>query len=579
MKKLLVLMLSLMFLVSAGCTEKTDTKDQSASAGIFTPGTYEGIGQGRNGELKLEVTFSSEKIEEITLGEHSETQGFFETPAEKIPDEIISTQSLSVDIVTGATYTSKAILEAVENACLAAGADTSSLKKKTQAEDTQSEIVSYETDIVVVGGGIAGLAAALEAVDNGGEVILVEKMPILGGSTIRSGGKILAAGTDVQKSNGISDTADDFKNFLMKAGENQVDESYISLIAEKSNENIEWLIEQGVEFSDTIEPLHSTISPARGHVSASNSGAGFIQPLEKKFLEAGGKILYETPATDLIIEDGAVVGIKATNPNEDQITISASSVILATGGYSYNDEMLDKYHPYLKEFNTNAGEGNTGDGILMAEKAGARLLMRDAGINLALNRGTYYGYGEEFKGLFVTPEGKRFINESVFHFSRTRTLMDLGINKIYAITTEYNDRIGAAIEMGTAFEADSIEELSEIIDAKDLSAAVQRYNELAIDGKDKDFGKPETFMKEVAGEKYYALLMDMSNSGTLGGIDTDLQGRVLSEDGEIVEGLYAAGETASGRYFYKEYPGSGTAIISFLTFGREAGRHAALELN
>lgn len=156
--------------------------------------------------------------------------------------------------------------------------------------------------------------------------------------------------------------------------------------------------------------------------------------------------------------------------------------------------------------------------------------------------------------------------------------MDLGINEMYAITTEYNDRIGKAMEMGVAFEAESVEALGELIKAKNLAETVSRYNELAEKGKDEDFNKDASFMKAVEGEKYYALYMGMSSSGTFGGIDTDLQGRVYSEDGAIIEGLYAAGETASGRVLYKEYPGSGTAIMCFLTFGREAGRHAAENL-
>ncbi|MBO1264862.1 FAD-dependent oxidoreductase [Proteiniclasticum sp. SCR006] len=578
MKKLIVLLLTMMMLVSAGCGAKNEAPEETpgtAAESLFTEGTFEGTGKGHNGEIKVAVTFTTDRIEKIEVLDHKESLGIFEAPVDKIPKEVLEEQSLTADLVAGATVTSEGLLEAIENACIAAGADIESLKKAEAGQETEGEVVTHETDIVVVGAGIAGLSAAMEAVELGAKVILVEKMPIVGGSTTRSGGKILAAGTDIQKAHGIEDSAEAFGDFLMEVGENQVDEDYVRLIAEKSNENLEWLIEHGVEFADDIEPLHSTISPARGHYTANLSGAGMITPLEEEFLAAGGTILYETPAVELLTEGDKVIGIKATNPDKDDITIKAESVILATGGFNHNEEMMETYIPFLKNYTSNVGLGNSGDGITMAKAVGAKLLMREAGINLTVNGGTYYGYGEEFKGLFVNPEGERFMDESVFHFTRTRILMDHGINEMYAITTEYNDRIGKSMEMGLAFEADSVEALSELIGAEKLSETVTRYNELAEAGEDADFGKDASFMKPVEGEKYYALYMGMSSSGTFGGIDTDLQGRVYSEDGSIIEGLYAAGETASGRVLYKEYPGSGTAIMCFLTFGREAGRHAA----
>ena len=581
MKKLIVLLLAMMMLVSAGCGAKKDAPEEKPGESVeslFTEGTFEGTGKGHNGEIKVAVTFSKDRIEKIEVLDHKESLGIFEAPVDKIPKEIIEEQSLTADLIAGATVTSKGLLEAIENACIAAGANVEALKKAEENKETEGEAVTHETDIVVVGGGIAGLSAAMEALELGAKVILVEKMPIVGGSTTRSGGKILAAGTDIQKEHGIEDSAEAFGDFLLEVGENQVDEEYVRLVAEKSNENFEWLMEYGVEFADDIEPLHSTISPARGHYTANLSGAGMITPLEKAFLAAGGTILYETPAVELLKEGDKVVGIKATNPDKDDITIKATSVILATGGFNHNEEMMKTYIPFLKKYTSNVGLGNSGDGITMAQAVGARLLMREAGINLTVNGGTYYGYGEEFKGLFVNPNGERFIDESIFHFTRTRVMMDLGINEMYAITTEYNDRIGKAMEMGVAFEADSVEALGELIKAKNLAETVSRYNELAEKGKDEDFNKDASFMKAVEGEKYYALYMGMSSSGTFGGIDTDLQGRVYSEDGAIIEGLYAAGETASGRVLYKEYPGSGTAIMCFLTFGREAGRHAAENL-
>src|SRR5690554_2535594 len=208
MKKLIVLLLAMMMLVSAGCGTKNEGKDENpgeAAAALFTEGTFEGTGKGHNGEIKVAVTFSKDKIEKIEILEHKESLGISDAPIDKIPKAILENQSLTQDLVSGATVTSKGLLEAIENACIAAGANIEALKKAVENEETKGEVETYETDIVVVGGGIAGLSAAVEALEQGAKVTLVEKMPIVGGSTTRSGGKILAAGTDIQKAHGIED--------------------------------------------------------------------------------------------------------------------------------------------------------------------------------------------------------------------------------------------------------------------------------------------------------------------------------------------------------------------------------------
>lgn len=574
MKKTISIIIALSMVISLAACGNKEVEEK----GIFTAGTYDEVGTGKYGDVAVSTTFTSDRIEKIVVGDHSETQGFFEVPVEKIPAAIIESQSLAVDVITGATMTSDAILEAVEKAAVNAGADISKLKEKVNSEEKPGESVEYTTDVVVVGAGIAGLSAALEAHNNGAKVILIEKMPIAGGSTIRSGGKILAAGTDIQKANGIEDTPEAFKDFLVEVGENEINEEYAAMIANNSAENIQWLIDNGVEMNENIEVLHSTIQPARGLWTAEGTGAGFTQPLEAKLKEEKVEILYSTPATELIEKDGTVIGVMASNDNGDTITINAEVVILATGGYTHNKEMMAEFHPFLKNVVTNTSEGNTGDGIIMGEKVGANLIMKEGAIDIATNPMTYYGYGEEFKGLFVSESGERFLDESIFHFTRTRVMLEKGINNFWAITPEYNDRVGESIAAGFGFEANTIEELQELIKGEKLIETVNQYNALAKNGSDTDFGKKAEYMKPIEGEKVYALKMILSNSGTFGGLDTDIDSRVVREDGTVIKGLYAAGEVGSGHFLHKEYPGSGTAIISFLTFGRIAGENAANDI-
>jgi fumarate reductase flavoprotein subunit len=545
--------------------------------------SFSGEAIGHNGPVTVEVGYADGKITSVEVAEHQETVGIGDAAVKAVPASIVEHQSLGVDTITGATVTSKAILAAVEAALVKAGADVTALKQVAVAQGEGTDIF-METDVVVVGGGIAGTAAALEAANNGVTVILLEKLPFLGGSTIRSGGKILGAETPLQKKLGVQDSAEDFAQFLMETGEYQVNEEFINLIAHNSGENIQWLLDNGVELADELEPLHTLYRPElRGHFSANGSGAGFITPLEAKLKEKETvEILYSTPARELIEEGGRVVGVVAENDRGDTIRIQAKTVILATGGFPRNPEMVEKYFPAAGDFTTNAGEGNTGDGILMGMDVGADIVMPNAGIDLMLNPVTYHGYGEAATELFVTPEGKRFIDEREFHFRRTRVLYDYDVDHHWYIidSKSYSDRIGAALEAGFAFKADSIAELAgEIeVDPGVLTATVERYNELCAAGTDADFGKPAEFMVPINEGPFYALTMRKSNSGTHGGLKITIDAQVLDTAGKIIPGLYAAGEVASGQILHREYPGSGTAILAFLTFGRQAGSAAAAEV-
>ncbi len=574
----LVLVLVLLLSVLSGCTTGTD---DASGDDLYIAGTYKGKAEGHNGPIEVEVKVDAKEIKSVEVLGHEESAGVADPALERIPERIVEDQSLAVDAVAGATFTSNGILEAVEEALKEAGADIAALKVAGDKEEKVGEKLTMEADLVVVGGGIAGLAATLEASDNGAEnIILLEKMPAVGGSTIRSDGKMLAAGTDIQKKLGIEDSPELFAEFLMEIGEYEVDEDFINLIANNSAANIEWLIDYGVELSDEVEPLHSYRKPARGHMPANDSGSGLTMPLEAEIKSRGIEILYETPAISLIEENGEIVGVIAENSDGDEITINTKAVILATGGFSRNEEMVKEYYPSAGEFTTGVGEGNFGDGITMAKEVGADLVMPDGGINMTLDRtGTYYGYGEEATGLFVTPDGERFMDEKDFHFKRTRELMDTGYDNCWYVFDEktFNDRVAGAIEAGGAVEAGSIEELAEKmgVDADSLKETVDEYNEMSKNGEDTRYGKAAEYMIPIEEGDFYAVHMKMHNSGTHGGVKINIDAEAIDTEGNVIPGLYAAGEVASGQILYKEYPGSGTAIMSFLTFGRQAGAAAA----
>lgn len=574
MKKILAMFLVLSLLV--GCSQVAQVED----SGSAVEKTVQVTGAGHSKGLILDVTFEGNAIKNIGIVEHKESPGISDNAIVEIPKQIVENNSILVDNVTGATETSEGIKSAVKKAIEEAGLNIADFEKEvSKGEKAQDQ--ELDTDVVVVGGGIAGLSAALEVSNAGKDVILVEKMGNIGGSTSMSGGLILAAESSIQEALNANETSEDLTNYWFETSEEQADKKLLEIAANNSGENIDWLIEQGVDIKDEVTKLHSSFDKAFGHAvdgydTHSGGGAGMTGVLADRIEEKGGKILLNTAAKELLMDGDTVVGIKASGKDGETITINASKTILATGGFAANEDMMKEYHPWLKDYVHGGNSGNTGDGINMAMDIGAKTLFRDAGIDITVNSGTYYGYGEEFKGLMVTPDGKRFMDESLFHFTRSRILMDTPYNTAWAITDQGNERVDAAIEMGTAFVGQTVEELAAQIDmdpAK-LQATIDRYNEISAAKEDADFGKSSDYLQPIQGP-YYALNLYMNNSGSIGGLVINENAQVLNESDQAIPGLYAAGEVANGQFMYRQYPGSGTAISIYLNYGRIAGKHAA----
>jgi fumarate reductase flavoprotein subunit len=288
----LLIVLGLLSTMILGCQSKpvnTPKVEEGGAGSQFNPGTYEGEAKGHNDIVKVSVTVDENNIKEVKIVENKESEGIADGALELIPTRIVEGQTLAVDRISGATVTSMAILSATEQALKQAGADITALQENAK-EVVAKDPVTFDTEVVVVGGGSAGLAAALEAANNGAKVILVEKLAITGGSTARSGGKVQAAGTDIQESHGVEDNADLYYDHLMKVGEGKVDSTKIRIIADNSLADFNWLVENGVEFSKNIEQLHEKYRPIRGHYVSVQDGKeeqdghgwAITQPLEKK---------------------------------------------------------------------------------------------------------------------------------------------------------------------------------------------------------------------------------------------------------------------------------------------------------
>lgn len=572
MRKFLLSLLAItMILSTVACS-----KEPSETTGV-KDGVYSGTGTGHGGNVVVEVEIKEEKITAVTVKEHAETAGISDPALNTLPEAIVKHQSIGIDAVSGATETSLAIFEAVENALKEAGADVEKYKKAVVV-DAPAETIEKEVDIVVVGGGVAGLTAAIEASIDGANVLLIEKLAALGGSTALSEGRILAADSYLQREQGIVDTPEQFAQFMINLGDGLVNEEKLNWLANNSGPNIDWLVEQGVVFSDQITTPNPAMTPNRGLVVEGATGINLIKPLESKAKEQGVEILLETTGKELLVEDGVVVGIKAEQGN-DTLMIHADAVILATGGYDRNQELVKQYSPTYAGSQTNVGAGNTGDGLIMAREVGANIQANDSAIAQILPFGSALWDLFAYSGLYVSVTGERFMDESYPRPVRTPiVLRQTNANQFFIILDSKNETDGvlAAVDEGSAYVADTLEDLAAQtgMDPEKLVASVERYNQLCTLGVDEDFGKSIDLMVPVNEGKYYAVRCTMNTAGTFGGPEINMKAEVINTEGNAIAGLYAAGEVATGDLMNKEYAGSGMSIANCVNTGRAAGQNA-----
>ena len=583
-KKVLCLLLTSVMLLSATACGK-DTKEESKNK--YTPGVYTINTNGMKGEMTVEVTFDDSSITDIKVVNHSETYGIGygmdTTPIEVLPKEIIKTQSLNVDTVTGATLTSKFLLQAVKEAVVEAGGDP---EKLPNIETSKSEDKTYDVDVVVVGGGVAGLSAAIEASQGGADVLILEKQGIVGGATTRSGGKLMANGTEYQKEANMEDSNEEMFAYLKKVGGDLIDDSKVKNFVDNSLETFNWMEDLGVEVQD-VEPIHSSLTPWRVHNTKGGGGmtdghgGQIILPMLNKYNEVDGDILYNVTANELITNsDKEIVGVKGVNKDGSLVTVNAKSVILATGGYASNREMMAKYEDFTTGYSTQVPAGNIGDGITMAETVGGQIYENPSTQTVYVSYTSGVGINEE-AGLIVSEDGKRFVNEYTYQYHVGDAMYKEKSSLGYYIATS-NDptpTVQYAMTLDTTTSASSIEELASLIniDPATLKSTVDRYNELCAKGVDEDFGKQNDKMYPIEGEKYFAIKLNPAVTVTFSGIVTDLESRVLDANNAPIKGLYAAGETAFPGLFGTEYPGCGVAISAGSFYGRVAGQNAASE--
>lgn len=581
MKKITLLMVILIVISLTGCASKKEEATTTYNAGV-----YSSVTPGHNGDITVEVTFDDNSITNIKVIDHKETYGIgyglSTAPIDSLPSKIIETQSLAVDSVASATITSNALKRAVGDCVNQAGGDSSALQNVAVSNDNKDE--EYTADIVVIGAGAAGLAAAVTAKEAGANVIIMEKVGIPGGSTTRSGGKILAAGTTYQKELGIEDNADLMYQYLMSFDhDGLMNETLVRQFCDNSLENFNWLLDRGTLIED-VEPIHSSLPTWRVHNALGGGGmtVGFggqyIVPLNNEFEADGGKVIYNCEANELLTENGAVTGVKGVRKDGTTVTVKADSVIICTGGYEHNEEMMARYAAFLPDNSASAcPKTNVGDGLIMAEKVGAQIFDSE-GLQVSYRDGkTGVGLFEE-TGLIVTDKGVRVSNEYSYKEHVATGIAEAPSPYGYYIATanDPNKTVQYAMTVDSTFKASTLDELASLtgMDPETIKATVARYNELCEKGVDEDFGKPAEYMIPVEGDMYYAMKLEPGSCVNFGGLVINENAEVLDNNNNVIPGLYAAGEVAFTGLFATEYPCCGMAIGSAIFYGRTAAQTA-----
>lgn len=563
------------------------------TANAYTAGTYTGTATGHNGPITVEVTVSEDAIEDITVTESAESAYIGEVASEHVIADVLEYQTLKADAVSGCTISRAGFVAAITDALTQADADIDALKAVDIPEKTGEER-TIDTDVVVIGSGGAGLMAAIQAASDGADVVVLEKLARMGGSTLISSAMLVVGGSKLQEEAGIEDSVQNLKDYLIERGEGIADEEWINYYAENINEILEYYLDLGVNYNKDLVLIQGTSTIPRAHMPV-ESGRELIPRLVEEAEKNGVEILTETPAVSLIQdESGSIVGVNAEN-NGAAVTVNAKAVVIATGGYGWNEELRAEYAPDAADVWPVTSPGSTGDGLLMGMEVGADTVFKGGFIGWKVVSPAYghtTAVGAPIYGaanLIVNANGDRFGDESLdypFLYEEMQAdgsdtfyfIFDSGDKETKDLVNNVSDTVNnleLGVEAGVAFKAETIEELAEVSGLADLADTVAAYNAAIEAGEDAEFGRGTSTMIPIQNGPFYALQCKKAILGTFGGLNTNITGEVVNADEEAIPGLYAAGEVANGELFPKLYPSSGMALGEAVLFGREAGRSAA----
>ena len=605
-------------------------KPASTSSDAGVSGNFTGTAKGFGGDVSVTLTLTDGAITGCTAEGKDETQGVGSEAIAKMPGEIAESGSIAVDGVSGATVTSTAIKEAAAAALTAAGLNPDDYK--TAVEKTGSaEDSTVEADVVVVGAGGAGMTAAITAAGEGKSVVILESQSMVGGNSVRATGGMNAGKTVYQDENEFGESAGVEKT-LKTAAEKYADNETITALAKTVSEQwaayqanptgyfdsvelmeldtmiggkgindpalvetlcsnsadaIDWLGEQGITLHSvssfggaSVKRIHRPVNAEGKTVSV---GSYMIPLLQENCEKAGVKMMLDTTATEILTDaNGAAVGVKATGASGETVTVNAKAVVLASGGFGANLDMVVKYKPELKGFMTTNAPGIQGQGIEMAQAIGAATVdMDQIQIHPTVEANTAALITEGLRGdgaVLINAEGKRFIDEvgtrdvvSAAEIAQTGSYSWLVVDQAMV---DASSVIQGYIKKGYTVTGETYEELGKAmgVDAAAFAETMDKWNGYVEAKNDPDFGRT-SFANPLNTAPYYAVKVTAGVHHTMGGLKINANTEVLNEKGEVIPGLFAAGEVTGGVHGANRL--GGNAVADFTVFGRIAGAAAS----
>lgn len=549
---------------------------------------YDGAAQGFAGEIKVSVFVEGNSITDITYQTEGETPSIGGSAIKALRTKILKTQNVNIDTISGATYSSKGFLSAVEMALGEAGivADGSGAGAGT-TEDYEAT-----TDVVVVGGGGAGMTAAITVAENGKSVILLEKSDILGGNTSRASSGMNAAETHYEKEQGIEDSVELFIEDTIKSGKEINDPELVRTLAENTSEAIDWLDKENAPLSGPLGTMGGlsakrTHRPVDAEGNVTSVGNFLVSALGVRLDELGIEVVTGATINKILMEDGKAVGVSGVGAYGENITVHANSVIIATGGFGGNMDRIVALRPDLAGYiSTNVATAD-GDAIDFLGEVGADFVdMEQIQLHPTVIPTDGALVGEALRGdgaILVNREGVRFTNETGTRDAVSAAEVSQTGGNVWLIANQEMYEGSAVIKKldksGYLVTGADLDELAKAMefDANSTAAlkeTVSTWSSYVASGTDADFSRDiGTPLTDLSSGPYYAVNVGPGIHHCMGGVKINTDAQVISTDGTPIPGLYACGEVTGGIHGANRL--GGNAVADIVVFGRIAGENAS----